>query len=52
MRARELGRFEYLTEPLAIYRTIDFRRIGDKYSVGLRPFARAVRWRYGQAGVP
>jgi glycosyltransferase involved in cell wall biosynthesis len=52
MRARELGGFEYVTEPLVIYRAIDFRRIGDKYSAGLRPFARAVRRRYGRAARP
>jgi len=48
MRARELGPFEYLTEPLVIYRTIDFHRIGDKCH-GFGRFARVVRRRYGRA---
>lgn len=52
MQARELGSFEYLPEPLTIYRTINFSHIGDKYREGLRPFARGVRRRYGRAGRP
>jgi len=52
MRAREFGPFEYLTEPLTVYRTIDFGRIGDKYGVGYKRFARAVRRRYGRAAKP
>jgi glycosyltransferase involved in cell wall biosynthesis len=51
MRARELGSFEYLTEPMVIYRTIDFRRIGDKCQ-GFARFARVVRHHYGRAARP
>jgi glycosyltransferase involved in cell wall biosynthesis len=49
LRAREHGEFEYVQEPLTIYRTIDFARIGDKYGLGRKAFARAVRDRYGRA---
>lgn len=49
LRAREHGEFEYLREALTIYRTIDFARIGDKYGIGRKAFARAVRDRYGRA---
>jgi hypothetical protein len=52
MRARELGVFEYVTEPLTIYRTLDFSRVGDKYSGGRKAFTRAVRNRYGRAVRP
>ncbi len=52
MRARELGVFEYVTEPLTIYRTLEFSRVGDKYSGGRKAFARAVRNRYGRAVRP
>jgi glycosyltransferase involved in cell wall biosynthesis len=52
MRARELGRFEYLTEPLTIYRTTDFGRIGDKYGAGYKRFARVVHRRYGRDARP
>ena len=49
LRAREHGEFEYVREALTIYRTIDFARIGDKYGIGRKAFARAVRDRYGRA---
>ena len=50
--AREYGEFEYVREPLTIYRTTDFTRIGDKYGVGRKAFARALRDRFGRAALP
>jgi glycosyltransferase involved in cell wall biosynthesis len=52
LRAREHGEFEYVPESLTIYRTIDFARIGDKYGLGRKAFARAVRDRYGRSARP
>lgn len=50
--ARERGEFEYLAEPLVIYRVIDFHKIADKYANGFDLFAKAVRHRYGRAALP
>jgi glycosyltransferase involved in cell wall biosynthesis len=52
MLARERGEFEYIAEPLAIYRTTDFCLLADKYLAGFSPFARAVRQRYGNRARP
>ncbi len=52
MRAREFGPFEYIAEPLVIYRIIDFSQIGDNYAVGFDLFARLIRRRYGRAALP
>jgi glycosyltransferase involved in cell wall biosynthesis len=49
MLARELGEFEYVAQPLVIYRTSDFAIIGEKYRPGVRPLMRLMRERYGRA---
>jgi len=47
--AREHGEFEYVAEPLVIYRVPDFVGRADKYDPGRRIFVRLVRERYGNS---
>ena len=52
MRAREMGKFIYVTEPLTIYRTVNFDEIGDRYCGGFRRGLHMISGRYGRAANP
>lgn len=47
--AREQGEFEYVDEPLVIYRVTAYSIRGDKYEPGRRILMRLVRRRYGRS---
>ena len=49
LRARELGEFEYVAEPLVIYRVAHFAVRAEKYATGRTIFIRLVRERYGKS---
>jgi glycosyltransferase involved in cell wall biosynthesis len=50
MLAREQGEFEYVAEPLVIYRVTPFEYFADNgYLAARAPFVRLVRARYGRA---
>ncbi len=49
LMAREHGEFEYVAEPLVLYRIAEFSSIAEKYRAGLRPLIHLIRQRYGRA---
>jgi glycosyltransferase involved in cell wall biosynthesis len=47
MVLREQGEFEYIPEPLIIYRATPFARMADRYLASRKPFLRIVKERFG-----
>ncbi len=52
LRARAIGEFVYVPEPLMRYRVTDFSERADKYEPGRRMFIQIIRRRYGRAVAP
>lgn len=50
--ARERGEFEYLAEPLVVYRVSPFPTLADKYEPGRKIFIRLLHRRYGRSARP
>jgi glycosyltransferase involved in cell wall biosynthesis len=49
---RERGEFEYVAEPLVIYRNVDFPHLASKYSRNYKLYTKLLRKRYGKQADP